>query len=98
MKLRIVVAALLAVPATLGATLPGSGSSHANKAGRQAGVHVSRTAEDPGERIFEQNCVRCHKPPMSVSPRMTETIVMHMRVRARLSQSQEQELLRYLAP
>ena len=98
MKLHIVAAALLAVPVSLAATLPGSGSSHANKAGGQAVVHVSRTAEDPGERIFERNCVRCHKPPMSLSPRMTETVVMHMRVRARLSQSQEQELLRYLAP
>jgi cytochrome c5 len=51
-----------------------------------------------GETVFMQNCARCHKPPMVISPRMTGTVVMHMRVRAKLSKQDEQALLRYLAP
>jgi len=51
-----------------------------------------------GEQIFMENCSRCHKPPMSISPRTTGTVVMHMRVRAKLSRQDEQALLRYLAP
>ena len=51
-----------------------------------------------GEQIFMDNCSRCHKPPMTISQRTTGTIVMHMRVRAKLSRQDEQALLRYLAP
>jgi hypothetical protein len=35
---------------------------------------------------------------MSLSPRITGTVIMHMRVRARLSKRDEQLLLKYLAP
>jgi cytochrome c5 len=51
-----------------------------------------------GEQVFMENCSRCHKPPMTISPRITGTVVMHMRVRAKLSRQDEQALLRYLAP
>jgi len=51
-----------------------------------------------GEKVFMENCARCHKPPMVISPRTTGTVVMHMRVRAKLSRQDEQALLRYLAP
>ena len=51
-----------------------------------------------GEQIFMENCSRCHRPPMAISPRITGTIVMHMRIRAKLSREDEQALLRYLAP
>jgi len=51
-----------------------------------------------GEQVFMQSCSRCHKPPMTISPRITGTVVMHMRVRAKLSKQDEQALLRYLAP
>jgi len=56
------------------------------------------TPEQRGERIFADNCARCHRPPMTIPPQATGTITMHMRTRARLSRSQERELLRYLAP
>jgi cytochrome c5 len=58
-------------------------------------------AQDPaiaGEKIFQQNCVRCHTPPMVLNPRVTGTIIDHMRVRARLSRKEQQLLLKYLAP
>jgi cytochrome c5 len=56
------------------------------------------TQEQRGERVFDNNCARCHRPPMSIPPKATGTVVMHMRVRARLSSQEEQDLLRYLAP
>lgn len=58
----------------------------------------SETTQRNGEQVFMENCSRCHKPPMTISPRTTGTIVMHMRVRAKLSRQDEQVLLRYLAP
>ncbi len=56
------------------------------------------TAEQRGERAFNNNCARCHRPPMTIPPQATGTIIMHMRVRARLSQQEEKDLLHYLAP
>jgi cytochrome c5 len=53
---------------------------------------------DPGEQVFVNNCGRCHMPPMSIAPRITGTVIMHMRVRARLSREDEELLLKYLAP
>jgi cytochrome c5 len=58
----------------------------------------SENVQKSGEQVFMENCSRCHKPPMTISPRITGTIIMHMRVRAKLSQKDEQALLRYLAP
>jgi cytochrome c5 len=51
-----------------------------------------------GERIFIQNCARCHAAPESFSPSIAGTVVRHMRVRASLSAHEEQELLRYFNP
>jgi hypothetical protein len=53
---------------------------------------------DRGEQVFNTNCVRCHTPPGGMPQRVTGTVVMHMRVRARLSREEEQALLRFLAP
>lgn len=51
-----------------------------------------------GERIFAQNCSRCHTAPEGFSPHISGTIVRHMRVRAQLSEHDEQELLRFFNP
>ncbi len=56
------------------------------------------TPAQRGERVFADNCARCHRPPMTIPPQATGTVIMHMRVRARLSRQQEQDLLHYLAP
>jgi cytochrome c5 len=58
----------------------------------------SRTVQPSGEEVFKANCARCHTPPMSISPRITGTVIMHMRTRARLSREDEQLLLKYMAP
>jgi cytochrome c5 len=57
-----------------------------------------QTQEAAGEEVFQANCARCHMPPMSIPQRVTGTIIMHMRVRARLSRQDEQLLLKYMAP
>jgi cytochrome c5 len=54
--------------------------------------------ETTGDDVFQANCQRCHMPPMSISPRTTGTIIMHMRTRARLSREDEIKLLRFMAP
>jgi mono/diheme cytochrome c family protein len=53
------------------------------------------SSQEEGQRIFEQNCARCHNAPDGFSTRITGTIVRHMRVRANLSQHDEQVLLHY---
>ncbi|HEX4005807.1 MAG TPA: cytochrome c [Acidobacteriaceae bacterium] len=58
----------------------------------------SQHAEQEGERVFNQNCARCHNAPDGFSPRITGTIVRHMRVRANLSRHDEQVLLQYFNP
>jgi cytochrome c5 len=54
--------------------------------------------QSEGERVFQQNCWRCHNAPEGFSPRISGTIVRHMRVRASLSQHDEKELLKFLNP
>jgi cytochrome c5 len=56
-------------------------------------VHV-----DAGERAFQENCSRCHAAPESLSPRISGTVVRHMRVRANLSANDERLILEYLNP
>ncbi len=58
----------------------------------------TRAAQPTGEEVFNTHCSRCHMPPMAISPRITGTVIMHMRVRARLSRQDEQLLLKYMAP
>ena len=62
-------------------------------AGAKNSIH-----RDEGQRIFDQNCSRCHTAPNGFSPRISGTVVRHMRVRASLSQHDEKELLRFLNP
>ena len=54
--------------------------------------------QNPGERVFQANCNRCHWAPQQLSPRITGTVVRHMRVRASLSAEDEKAILKYLAP
>jgi cytochrome c5 len=58
----------------------------------------SEGASEEGDRIFEQNCARCHNTPNGFSTRISGTIVQHMRVRANLSQHDAELLLHYFNP
>jgi cytochrome c5 len=98
MKSRILRALLLTLLslgpiATLAFQVQGS-----SNAGGQKKVNSRYDAQNAGEQVFKANCSRCHVPPMSITPRTTGTIIMHMRTRARLSRRDEQLLLKYMAP
>jgi cytochrome c5 len=54
--------------------------------------------ENAGEVKFQQNCSRCHNAPQELSPRISGTVVLHMRARASLSEADAKAILRYLAP
>jgi len=55
-------------------------------------------ASSDGERVFQQNCSRCHTAPEGFRPSISGTIVRHMRVRAALSREDERAILKYLNP
>ena len=59
---------------------------------------ASQQHQDEGQRIFEQNCSRCHTAPDSFSPHISGTILMHMRVRASLSQQDAEKLFHFFNP
>ena len=61
-------------------------------------TQAAQPHEDEGERIFQQNCSRCHNAPEGFSPRISGTIVRHMRVRASLSKHDEEQLLHFFNP
>jgi mono/diheme cytochrome c family protein len=65
---------------------------------RRGAPPQGHTAEEEGERVFNQNCARCHNAPDGFSRRITGIIVQHMRVRANLSRHDEEVLLHYLNP
>jgi cytochrome c2 len=57
-----------------------------------------QTEAEHGERAFKANCSRCHYAPDTLNPRITGTVIRHMRVRANLSAADERAILRYLNP
>jgi mono/diheme cytochrome c family protein len=65
---------------------------------KPAVAQASPQQQDDGERIFEQNCSRCHNTPEGFSPRISATIVRHMRVRASLSQHDAEVVLHFFNP
>ncbi len=58
----------------------------------------SSMQQGDGEKKFKQNCSRCHEAPQGFSSRISETILLHMRVRASLSQQDERDILRFVNP
>jgi cytochrome c5 len=96
--LGTVVLGLVGLPAWA-ASPPQNQKTQASHAGKQTAsspkndVHLSN-----GQRVFEQNCSRCHSDPDGFSSHISGTIARHMRVRASLSKKDEQELLRFLNP
>lgn len=54
--------------------------------------------ESRGQKVFQQNCARCHNAPQGFPPQISATILRHMRVRASLSARDERDLLRFMNP
>src|ERR1700691_2755932 len=92
---------LTAMVAAVWAVAPAASPQSTKPPKTQTAAPVQQQKPQPqeaGERIFNQNCSRCHATPEGFSSRISGTIVRHMRVRASLSQHDEQELLHYLNP
>ena len=53
---------------------------------------------DRGQRVFQQNCARCHSAPQGFSPSASGAVARHMRVRANLSEADFRALLHFLNP
>ena len=92
------VAATMALASSNAAQPEDTQSSQQSAKSATAQQRPSAPPAKTGEQVFNNNCSRCHMPPMGISPRATGTVVMHMRTRARLSRADEQLLLHYLAP
>jgi cytochrome c5 len=70
-------------------------SNHGNKFSHRM---PAENGQDEGQRVFAEQCSRCHNAPQGFSPRIAGTISRHMRVRANLSAEEERALLRFLNP
>jgi mono/diheme cytochrome c family protein len=87
----------------MAAPQPGSQQQAAQQTDVKASTKQKATAknsvhQDEGQRVFEQNCSRCHTAPDGFSSRISGTVLRHMRVRASLSRHDEEELLHFLNP
>jgi cytochrome c5 len=88
----------LASAALAQATAQNNPPTTAPKTNPPAAAPASQQHQEEGTRIFQQNCSRCHNTPEGFSPRISGTIVRHMRVRASLSKHDEEVLLRFFNP
>ena len=75
----------------------GTSAKDAGQASSKQHANPAATT-NPGERAFEANCSRCHNPPEQLSPRITGTVLRHMRERALLSPQDEHDILKFLNP
>jgi cytochrome c5 len=103
MKLKFVLAAFLVASAlSLGLMANASGGSKdAAKDSSATPVSAEQSAQNEnmrleGEKRFRSNCARCHAAPPKFPPRMTATILRHMRVRATITEQDMRLILRYM--
>jgi hypothetical protein len=64
-----------------------------------ASCAVSKTvAEKSGSQLWGENCIRCHNAPSSAEygPAQWETIDIHMKLRANLTDDETNKILVYL--
>ena len=81
------------------AAAAGQAKSEPQQAHPQALLKAVHAANpDNGQRVFDQNCSRCHNAPEGFSSSISGTIAKHMRVRANLSDADYKALLRFLNP
>jgi len=106
MKLSILCSVAILGLVSVKGTAQGKPRASNLKAATSTGSSASKPAMTPeihhnthtGEQVFQANCARCHMAPATLPPKVTGTVIMHMRVRGRLSEQDEKLLLRYLAP
>ena len=95
----------LGLALSISALAAASSMSHAqsgNQSPSQSNSKLSRSSHpatpDRGQRVFQQNCARCHSAPESLSPSVSGAVARHMRVRANLSDADFVALLHFLNP
>jgi len=66
--------------------------------GSQKNLPAATDAASRGERVFQQNCSRCHNAPQSFPTQISGTVLRHMRVRASLNVADEKALLHFMNP
>jgi mono/diheme cytochrome c family protein len=93
MKPYAILAALAIAAAAAGQTQ--SSQTHQPKSPAKPAHEASA---DRGQQVFNQNCSRCHQAPDGFPPSISQTVAMHMRVRANLSDADYKALLRFLNP
>jgi len=86
--LRLMGIGLLYIGSSLAAQAPAAAAK---------ATHTAPHVND-GQRVFEQNCSRCHNPPDGFSPRISGTVVRHMRIRANLSEADMKALMKFFHP
>jgi cytochrome c2 len=97
-RFRLASTWMLAV--LLAALRPG-GASRAQSTAQRNKVTLTQQStkeQEDGEKKFQQNCSRCHNAPEGFTPRISGTIIRHMRVRASLSKQDAEAILRFLNP
>jgi cytochrome c5 len=80
----------------------GDGKDKSKDTSTTTAATASHNAQDDtmrfeGEKRFHSNCARCHAAPPKFAPRVTATIVRHMRVRATITDEEARLILHYMA-
>ena len=96
MKNKTLTVLVLAVAVLLGSAFANSAQSRG--AAKSDPMSKAKPSDSRGAELFAIHCGRCHKPPEDLSPRVVPAVMAHMRNRATLSQQDEQEILKFLAP
>ncbi|HET7104584.1 MAG TPA: cytochrome c [Terracidiphilus sp.] len=85
--------------ATIIPVLAQTSAPHPDSSKRSKAATQSSSADAAlGQKVFDENCSRCHNPPQSIPPQIVATLIRHMRVRASLSAADERALLRFMNP
>jgi cytochrome c5 len=93
MNMKILLLAIATLTSTAALSQTPATHTQSNSAKQPAKVNA---AQPDGGKKFDANCSRCHSAPENLNPRITGTILRHMRVRANLSAQDAQDILRYL--
>lgn len=70
------------------AARPGPGATSTTKPIQAKGLD--------GDAAYKANCARCHAAPRKFSERRMATVMLHMRVRANLTEEETKAILKYL--
>jgi cytochrome c5 len=100
MKAKFAIATMLVLVAMLlAAAAPAKPNDAGKSTSAAANDHSPQddTLRLQGEKRFRANCGRCHTAPPKFAPRMTATIVRHMRVRATLTDEDMRLIIRYMS-